>query len=367
MHTIRALLIAGAICRPAWADINQDIDRFRDRLPEIKVKETVVNVSPKMRFYLPSGSVDLSLRQEFEKMMMDFSSRYDFVDNSMGFNLEFLYNTALPVSFGVDLNDRVDFNALFANSQYLQRSQSMTPYVQYALGKYARVRSGLKFENTFTDSLSNQLRLDQGRNIVGEIGISRNTLQEVAAYPLGGNESLTLAHSFKNLGSDYSYTQAELNARRFFYFWSRHSVEYQLQAGFPIETENRPLSSVYYAGGYRLLRGYDYKEFRGDALISNSFMYHVPIVECPPEKVLGIPFSIVTLNFFVDSAKIGGRDIYDSFQGFKFSAGMGIGYRVVLLDRFPLQLELSTAKAFDSRSPQFYFTLSTIYYTWKNE
>jgi outer membrane protein assembly factor BamA len=127
------------------------------------------------------------------------------------------------------------------------------------------------------------------------------------------------------------------------------------------------LTSVYYAGGYRILRGYDYKEFSGDALIYNGFTYHVPIVERPPEKILGIPLSIVTFNLFLESAKIGGREIYETAYDVKFSAGAGIGYRVVLLDRFPVQLELSAAKAFDSRSPQFYFTLSTIYYTWKNE
>jgi outer membrane protein assembly factor BamA len=261
----------------------------------------------------------------------------------------------------------VDFNEIFAGSQYLQRSQSVTPYLQYALTPVMRLRGGLRFENTFTNSVSSSFQLDHGRNVLGEIGAFRNTLQEGGAYPRGGAASLTLSHSFKNLGSDYNYTQTELNFRRYFYFLEHHSVEYQLLAGYPLETEQRPLTSIYYAGGYRLLRGYNYKEFRGDALVYNGLTYHVPLVEHTPPKIWGIPLAIVTWNFFFESAKIGDRHIYGTMEGLKCSVGTGIGYRVVLLGRYPVQLELAVAKAFDPRDPQFYLTLSSIYYTWRSE
>lgn len=349
------------------ADIAEGIDKLQDKLPEIKVKETVVSVSPKMRFYLPSGALDLALRQEYERTTVDFSSKYDFVNNFMGVSLDFSYMLSTPLSFGVNLNDRVDFEAIFDNSQYIQRSQSITPYVQYNLAQYTRLRGGLRFENTFTDSVSGQYRLDYGKNIVGEIGAVHDTLSEGSAFPRGSRASLTLQHAFKNLGSDYNYTQAELNLKRYVYIVRDHYLDCQFQAGYPIETENRPLTSIYYAGGYRLLRGYNYKEFQGDALIYGNLTYNVPIIERKQETILGIPLSIVTLDFFIEGAKIGDYSIYNTFSDVKFSAGIGIGYKIILLKKFPLQLELSEAKAFDSRMPLFYFTLSTIYYTWGNE
>lgn len=346
------------------ADFPEQVQDLEKKLPEITIKEAVINVSPKMQFYLPSGSMDLALKQEYRRAGVEFLSRYDFVDNFMGFNIDFLYKLS-PLSLGVNLNDTVDFSEVISNTEYLQRSQFIAPYAQYDLGYHTNLRAGIRFENTFTSFVDSQTFKDRGRNILGEVVLWRDTLSEARAYPEGGRSRLSLFHSFKNLGSDYDYTLAELDLHLYLYPFDRHVVEYYVQAGYPVRQESRPLTSLYTAGGYRILRGYRFKEFRGSGILYNMLVYKVPLVKLDG-KGREPNLAVVSWDFFAEAAKIGEREIFTApGGGFKSSAGMGIGYRIVLFNLFPVQVELSGAKAFEARGPQIYFSVSTIYYTWK--
>ena len=347
-------------------DIEEKIDKLRNKLPEIKVQETMIQLTPKTRLYLPNGSMDLSLQQKIRKTTFVFASRYDFVDNFMGFNLDFLYDLS-PYSIGVALNDSVDFSEIFSSTQYLQRTQSIYPYFQYALNRNARLKTGLRFENTYTDSVSSTTRLDFGRNIVGDVGFWYDNIQEDLSRPRGGSRSFDLQHSFKILGSNYEYTLAEVRVHQYLHSFSDHYIEYEILAGYPMEVNSRPLTSQYTAGGYRFLRGYGFKEFRGEALFYNQLTYHIPVTTVEPKGFLGITWAIVTWDVFTEGAKIGDRNIFSEVPGFKWNLGTGFGYKVMLFNRLPIQVEIAAAKAFEGRMPQYYFTVSTIYYSWQNE
>jgi hypothetical protein len=137
--------------------------------------------------------------------------------------------------------------------------------------------------------------------------------------------------------------------------------------GYPLSLVNRPLSSYYYAGGYRILRGYKFKEFRGDALIYNNITYHIPVANIESESFLGVPLSIVTWNLFTEQVKIGDKSIFSGIYGIKANIGTGFGYRMMFFGNFPVQLDFSVAKALEGgRLPEYYFTVSTVYYTWGN-
>lgn len=347
-------------------DIGDKIDALKKKIPEITVQETIVQLTPKTRLYLPSGSMDVSLQQKMQKTNIIFASHYDYVDDFMGFNLDFLYDLS-PYSIGVALNDSVDFNEIFSNSQYLQRMQSVYPYAQFALDRYTRFKTGIRLENTYTDSISSSTRLDFGRNIVGDIGVWFDNTQEDLSTPRGGSRSLDLQRSFKMFGSDYEYTRVEARAHQYFSAFADHYIEYEMLTGYPIEVNSRPLTSQYTAGGYRLLRGYKFKEFRGDALFYNQFTYHIPVVAVEPRGFMGVTWAIVTWNIFVEGAKIGDRTIFSEIPGFKWSTGTGFGYTVMLLKRLPIQVEISAAKAFEGCMPQYYFTVSIVYYSWNNK
>jgi hypothetical protein len=318
-----------------------------------------------MHYYLPNGSLDLSLAQEYEKTLVSFNTRYDFVDNFMGFSLDFLYDLS-PFGLGLSLSDMVDFKEKFSGNEYLQRSQSVTPYAEFLLSPTTKLHSGLRFENTYTDSIATMLRIDQGRNIVGDLGILESTIREDDPLPKGRSISLTYSNSLHNLGSDYRYMRLELNYHQFFYPFDGHFVEFGFQAGYPIETESRPLTAAYYAGGYRSLRGYPFKEFSGDGIIYTNTTYNVPLRTTEEDSEKGISFSLLTWEFFIETAKLGARDIFSSIGENKVSIGTGIGYKINVFNRFPVQIDLSVAKSFEDRPPMFYCTISSLYYTWRN-
>lgn len=346
--------------------MQEKLEQFRERLPEMKVQETVINVSPKMRIYLPSGAFDLNLKEEYRKATLDFNTRYDFVDSFMGYSLDLLYNIS-PLDIGMNFADTVNFDQIYSGTQYLQRSQSVTPYVQRKIALNTKLRTSLRFENTFTDAVSSNFVLDQGKNILGEVGVWNDSITESTSTPTGGSASIALQHSFENLGSNYNYTQLELNFRRFYRAFGTDYVECEFQSGYPVEVSNRPLNSFYFLGGYRILHGYNFQEFTGDSKLYASVKYNVPLNKVTEEDFFErITVSMFTWNIFAEGAKIGAKEIFTMPSDPKFSAGTGIGYKIVLFRLFPVKLELSAAKAFEARPVYFYFTLSTLYYTWRN-
>ncbi|MBN1822858.1 MAG: hypothetical protein JW803_00915 [Endomicrobiales bacterium] len=357
-----------AVCAAqAWARFpdSEEIERMKERLPELKIKEMVVNVSPKTQVYLPSGALDLGLKQEFRKTSLEFNSRYDFVDSFMGFNLELLYKLT-PAAVGFDLYDKVDFNEVYSNVEYIQRSQAVAPFAQRYISKTTKIRGSLAFENTYTSSLSTSFKLDQGRNVLGQVGMYNNTVEETTSTPKGGMRSIVLMKSFEVFGSDYDYMQSELYLQQYFGSFSDHYLGYEFRAGYPIDAAKRPFTSFYYVGGYRILRGYDFKEFMGDALLYQNLSYNIPLAKSKIDPSKSLAFSILTWNFFSESAKIGDKKIYELPEDVKANFGTGVAYRIMLFRIFPVQLEFSVAKAMEPRDPEYYVTLSTIYYTWQN-
>lgn len=346
--------------------IEDRLERFREKLPELKVQEAVINVSPKMRIYLPSGAFDMTLNQRYRKTAMELNTKYDFIDSYMGFALDFTHHLS-KLSLGVGLADIVDFNEVYSETQYIQRSQSITPYTLYPVGANTKLKTSIKIDDTYTSSISSNTLLEQGRNILGEIGLWNDTITESTSVPQGGSASLVVQHSFENLGSDYNYTQVEFNMMRYMKVFGGHYIEYALQAGYPLEVSNRPLTSFYYAGGYRVLRGYKFKEFRGDSILYGTMKYNIPLTNPKEEDYFKhISVSMFTWDVFMDAAKIGTKDIYTLPVEAKFAMGTGFGYKIVLFRLFPVKLELSAAKAMEDRPVYFYFTISTIYYTWRN-
>ena len=332
----------------------------------MKVQETVINVSPKMRIYLPSGAFDLNLKEEYRQTSLDFNTKYDFVNSIMGYGLDFLYNIS-PLALGINFADTVNFDQIYSGTQYLQRSQSVTPYIQRSITRYTKIRTSLRFENTYTDAVSSNFVLDQGKNILGEIGLWNDSITESTSAPSGGSASFAVQHSFENLGSNYDYTQIEFNFRRFYRVFKKDFLECEFQSGYPAEVSNRPLNSFYFLGGYRILRGYKFQEFTGDSKLYASIKYNIPLTRVTEQEYFErISVSMFSWNIFTEAAKIGAKEIYTTPGEPKFSAGTGLGYNVVFFRLFPIKLELSAAKAFEDRPVSFYFTVSTLYYTWRN-
>jgi len=335
-------------------------------LPKVMVKETVIDVNPAMQLYLPNGAVDLKLGKTYRRSMLNFSSKYDFVDNFLGFDLGFAYHLSSPLMLGVDLYDKVDFSEYYAMNEYLQRRQSIGPALTYALGENTRLKSGLNFEKTYTNAVKTLQIIDGGRNIWGNVGVAWDTLNAGGELPRGAKTSFELKRSFSSLGSDYEYSKAEFDLRRFVYLREKSYFDCRFQANYPLDMTRRPLSEDCTAGGYDTLRGYNFKEFRGEALMTGTLSYNIPLMTANHSFRGVFSSSLITWNAFLNGAKIGDRSIFSTPENLKSSFGSEIIINLVIIKDFPLKLGVTVAKAFEDRPGYCYFSVVTNYYSWRS-
>jgi hypothetical protein len=363
----------------AVSRLQRKADKLQAELPQMKIQENVVRVRPDVNINLPSGAFDLTLQQAYGKSIFSFSTNYDLVHNLMGFGLDFLFKVK-PFPLGLAMKDKVDFQDVFFGSEYIQRVKSLSPYSRFPVFANTDGLAAVRFETTMTGALGVS-PVDQGHNLIGEIGIFNSTVDLTKPIPAGGSRSFDIQRSFANLGSDYNYCQQEIKIRQFAETFKKSYIEYNLFVGYPMsgatpvltstssfsEGADRPLSSVYWLGGYQTLLGYYFRQFEGFCEIYNRLDYNVSLAGTGQAKLFGLNFSIVTLRFFAEAAKIGGKEIFSGFSDAKYDAGSGIGYTAVLFDLIPLKFEVVAAKAFEAERPlKLYFMISTLGYSFGN-
>jgi outer membrane protein assembly factor BamA len=325
----------------------------------VKVQEIVNNVTPKLQLYLPNGALDLNLAGGYKETSVRFSSKYDFVDSFIGFDIDFRV-THMPLTYGIDIYDRVDFSEFYTNTEHFQRVQAIAPYSLLDLGGPYQMKSGIAFEKTFSQSVDDPDAIEQGRNVAATCGIWRNTVLGTK----GSISSLSVTSSLEALGSDYSFTQLELTHRKYYPVTPKNYFENRFVFGYPVSDGSRPQMYYYSAGGYLMLGGYGFKEFRGDALMYTTVSYNIPVRLNPNAHVLVLSASEITFRFFSELAKIGSKEVYTTPDGFKASVGVGLSHNAKIFKNLPVGFGVSLAKAFAPEDIQFYLTLNTNYMTW---
>ncbi len=352
-------------------DLVQKIEEVSKKLPQAKITENVIYIKPDIQFYLPNGSIDVIFKESYNKRyLINFYSKYDFVDNFMGFNLDFGYEI-IPL-LGVNLYDKVDFSEFFANQETIFRAQAIAPYTKIKFSKTSSLNLWLGFERTTITSIEKLVKLEQGKNVLGKIYFVYDNLKHTNGIE---NENfnkekyilLQLRNSIKSFGSDYDYANIELTFIYNFKILKEQVLEYSFKTGYPIFSNQKPLSEIYYLGGYQNLKGYRYKEFSAEAIFYNQLKYKIPIAKTAELNLLGITFSILTWDTFLEIAKFGNKDILNNNENFKHCVGSGLDYTFTIFKILPVKINLTLAQAFENIPPQIHITISTTYYTWKTE
>lgn len=347
-------------------NISEKIKNLEQQLPQVKVSENILYVRPDLQIFLPNGALDLKFKESYKRTLLSFAAKYDFLDNFMGFDLDTGYDLT-AILYGINLYDKVDFSEFFSKQETVHRVQNICPYINFPLNKFSNLKFSLGFERNLTTAVDTLVKLDQGSNVLGQVNFINNTISKTNDIPKGHEISFQIRKSFKDIGSDYDYANTELKLTQFFIPFSNQNIEYKLQIGYPLYANKKPLSETYFLGGHELLRGYDFKEFSVDSFLYNQLSYNIPIAKTSQIKFLNISFSILTWKVFLELAKIGDKDIFTENNNFKYCFGSGIYYSFVILKILPLTINLTLSQALETRPTKFYFTISTTYYTWKNE
>jgi outer membrane protein insertion porin family len=94
-------------------------------------------------------------------------------------------------------------------------------------------------------------------------------------FPRTGVYASVLAE--RALSGDFRFTRAVGEAR--YYIPLRREQTLALRGVAGVASEDAPLSELFWAGGYDLLRGYAQDEFRGNRLVVGSAEYLFPVME----------------------------------------------------------------------------------------
>lgn len=320
------------------------------------------SVNRNINLFLPNNTIDLSAIQTFSRITTKYGIRYDLVDNNLDVNLNLRYTIA-PYYTGVDLLDKIDFQAIYNDTAYFQRTRHFMPFVGWHFMKSTEAVLSMKFETTLTTAFNSTLTLDNGRNIGPSLGITRSDLDRSRLLPRGSSTELRFSGAFRSLGSDYEYTQADLDWTEIFYpIATNHYSEANIRLGYPVQTINKPLSSVYYTGGYEMLRGYQYREFYGDALAYVNIAYHIPLTKAFSMEAMDSLLNFITFDTMWEAASVGTRGEYSHLSSFRSSVSAGASFKLTALKNFNVKFNALIAQAFEPRSPILYFTISAYSY-----
>jgi outer membrane protein assembly factor BamA len=216
--------------------------------------------------------------------------------------------------------------------------------------------------NTLTASVDRNLQIDEGNNVVESIGIKYDTTNSLNPLPNGTVCSAKFFGSFRGISSDYEYSKGELELKNTLAPPLMNFLESDLKFYFPLRTEFRPISEVYFAGGYELLRGYNYREFFGDSLMYYKLNYHIPIIRNVKEKALRSILQIVTIDIASETAQLNSAADFGKSYDLKSSVSLGAGCDVLLFKHINFKFDTFAGKALEPRNPVIYFILNAYSY-----
>lgn len=334
----------------------------RAEMPDVKITNARMVQMPNFRFVLPNSEIELSVHQEISSTTFDIVSRYDMINTFFHIGFDLRYNF-YPYFAGGALDDTIFFELNLGPSTYFQRTHNIVPYFGYKIGKFTEVKTAVSIGNTITASVDQNVKYDKGNVLVESLGIKYDTSDPLNHVPNGSVLSAVLYGSYRGTGSDYEYTKGEIEMKNTYMPLKWDYLESTFKFYFPLTTDFRPISDVYLAGGYEILRGYSYREFYGDTLMYGKLNYHIPIVRNMKKHAIRAAFEILTIDITAETAQIGNVRDFGSGYNMKSSVSAGLGSDVVMFDHINLKFDTFFGKAIESnRLPVFYFILTAYTY-----
>ena len=163
----------------------------------------------------------------------------------------------------------------------LQRITGMGGYLSYPFDRYRRIDFGFSmFTKPFLFNFQTNEPLDpydnRGLLSVGSVAFVGDTTMWREFYPYtGARYRLEVERSFTALGSELSFTNVVLDARRYFSLGRRSTLALRLLLGGSFGDAR----SYFYLGGIDTIRGYQYEEFVGTRIGLLNAEVRIPFID----------------------------------------------------------------------------------------
>ncbi|MCB4791919.1 MAG: hypothetical protein LHV68_08530 [Elusimicrobia bacterium] len=347
------LFAAFLLCVPAVPALAEVAD--------IKITDARMVQMPHFRFVLPNSEIEFSVHQQISSTTFDITSRYDMLNTFFNIGFDLRYNFSKFFT-GASLADTIYFELNLGPKTYFQRTHEIVPYFGYNLDKFTQVKTAVSVANTVTASVDKNVQYDKGNVLLESVNIKYDTADPLNPVPNGSKLSGTFSGSYRGTGSDYEFTKGEIDIKSTYMPQKWDYLEAYLKFYFPITTDFRPLSDVYFAGGYDLLRGYGYNEFYGNTLAYGKLNYHIPIVRNVKKHALRAKLQILTIDITSETAQIGNVADFGYSYNMKSSLSAGLGCDMILFEHINLKFNVFVGKALEPRLPVLYSVLTASTY-----
>jgi outer membrane protein insertion porin family len=210
------------------------------------------------------------------------------------------------------------------------------------LGPYWTASAALRVENVGINSLPFGVPFDytsvEGNNLL--VGLRGGASFDDRDSVLRATEGNLLDLSVEECTGDHTFTLANVDYNRYFTLFQRPDgtgrqvLALHSEVGWA--SDNTPVYERYYAGGFRSIRGFEFRgvgpdvngfKTGGDFQVLNSLEYQVPLVAKDAIYAVG----------FIDSGDVESRA---SIKDYRVSAGAGLRIVVPALGQVPIALDL---------------------------
>jgi outer membrane protein assembly factor BamA len=210
------------------------------------------------------------------------------------------------------------------------------------LNEYWQANIGGRIENIGIHDVSQFAPVDYqsvvGNNflVAGRVGATRDS-RDSFLRPTSGS---LLDFAVEECTGDHTFTLATVDANKYFTIWQRRDGSGKqvlaVHSQFGWASDNTPVYERYFAGGFRTLRGFQFRgvspdingfKVGGDFLFLNSLEYQVPVMANDSVYLVG----------FVDSGTV--SPTISHIDDYRVSAGFGIRFVVPMLGPVPIALD----------------------------
>ncbi len=327
-----------------------------DEIFELKVKELSFTLIPTFKLIVPEASVVLGLNQKIGETEFFAQSEYNYLYGKINYLLQYTVNLFLPVF--INLYDNVSFEKIYENKKYLQRNKGYGVGLQTPqFFDFFKLKQEIKSENYYFASIEEKLNVNQGNILLYDTFVEFLFEHEIKKEVLrdfytGINFEKAIPSDFTN----YNFLFLNIVMDKIFYFENKKTIDFYMEYGYLLTSDNLPIWKIYTLGGYERLMGFAYDEFQGYYKVFLKLKGKLPIWDKINFNLLFL--KLVSIDGFLvfNLGQVGNVYEIQDFSDYKTSIGCGMDLNFLFKNKIKISITLALAQAIKSgRFPVFYF------------
>jgi hypothetical protein len=189
--------------------------RTAAKLP-VKIKVSELQVSPQTTFILPDGSIRMSMAiLNRGGVSLEATSKYNFVNSDIDYRIKYSYSFGRNALW-LSVYDNIDFEDVFAESDFIARRRGGGGGYSRRLGKYYSLGMTLASEEHFIMPLiEDTVKYDKSTLNSGMLRLGYDSRPPVRDPQAGTLHWTSFKQATEKMGGHYRYNRAEFGLNKY--------------------------------------------------------------------------------------------------------------------------------------------------------